>query len=233
MPNPNVSGTVLVAGATGRTGSWIVRRLQAYGIDYRLFVRSASKAVDLFGPECLDRLVVGSIEYPSELEQALVGCKAVISSIGAYVSDPDAPPPSVIDRDGMASFAETARRCGIGRFIQITSLAVTRPEHPMNRYGRVLDMKLQGENAIRSAFAGKGSSYTILRPGGLQDGEPFRNSLQFGTGDTIMGVINRSDLAECAVISLWHPKAANTTFELINGEPGVQTTLEPFFGQLP
>lgn len=224
---------VLVAGATGRTGVWVVRRLQAYGIDYRLFVRSESKAIACFGPLPPERLVVGSIESPADLENAVAGCSAVISAIGAYVTDPDAPPPSVIDRDGMSTFAKVARENGVRQFIQITSLAVTRPEHPMNRYGGVLNMKLQGEAAIRSAFSDTGGSHTILRPGGLQDGEPFQNRLQFGTGDTLMGVINRSDLAECAVISLWHPKAVNRTFELINGEPGVQTGLEPFFGQLP
>ncbi len=226
-------GTVLVAGATGRTGRWIVQRLASYGIDYRLFVRSESKAMELFGAEAAGRLAVGTIEEPCELERAVTGCSAVISAIGAYVTDPEAPPPSVIDRDGMKAFARIGRECGVRHFIQVTSLAVTRPEHPMNRYGGVLNMKLQGEQAIRAAFSGQGASHTILRPGGLQDGEPFGNSLQFGTGDTIMGVINRSDVAECAVISLWHPKAECRTFELVNAAPGIQDSLEPFFDQLP
>jgi uncharacterized protein YbjT (DUF2867 family) len=226
-------GMVLVAGATGRTGQWIVRRLQARGVDYRLFVRSGSKAVEMFGPECVDRLVVGSIENTAEIEAAVSNCRAVISAIGAYVTVPDAPPPSVIDRDGMKALATLARKAGVEKFIQVTSLAVTRPEHPMNRYGGVLNMKLQGENAIRARYSEPGFSYTILRPGGLQDGEPFQHRLQFGTGDTLTGVIDRSDVAEAAVISLWHPKAVNRTFELIRSdEIAVQSSLEPFFDQL-
>ncbi len=35
---------VLVAGATGRTGQWVVRRLQHYGIPVRALVGSAGKA---------------------------------------------------------------------------------------------------------------------------------------------------------------------------------------------
>lgn len=225
-------GIVLVAGATGRTGQWIVRRLQAHSIDYRLFARSRTKAVGLFGSECAEKLALGSIENISETETAVFGCSAVISAIGADVTDPNAPPPSVIDRDGMRSLAAIAHKYGVKKFIQVTSLAVTRPEHPMNRYGDVLNMKLLGENAIRSIYSAPGFSYTILRPGGLQDGNPLLHTLEFGTGDTLMGVIDRSDLAEAAVFSLWHPGATNVTFELIRGQKAAQSSLEPFFDRL-
>jgi uncharacterized protein YbjT (DUF2867 family) len=231
--NKPFDGTVLVAGATGRTGQWIVRRLQEYGIDFRLFVRSATKAAELFGQEYVHLAVTGSIENPADIESAVSGCSAVISAIGAYVTDPEAPPPSVIDRDGMSTFARIAHDNGVKKFIQVTSLAVTKPEHPMNKYNEVLTMKLLGENAIRSIFAADGYTHTILRPGGLQDGEPFRHCLQFGTGDTLMGVIDRSDVAEAAVVSLWHPKARNMTFELIRSLQLAQSAIEPFFEQLP
>ncbi len=226
------NGIVLVAGATGRTGQWIVRRLQAYNIDYRLFARSREKAIELFGSDCADKLALGSIENSSETEAAVFGCSAVISAIGTYVTDPNAPPPSAIDRDGMKSLAMIAHKCGVKKFIQVTSLAVTRPEHPMNRYGEVLRMKLLGENAIRSVYTARRFSYTILRPGGLQDGNPFLHKLEFGTGDTLMGVIDRSDVAEAAVISLWHPNAVNATFELIRGEKAARPSLEPFFDRI-
>ena len=47
----NFNGTILVAGATGRTGLWMVKSLQTHHIDYHLFVRSGAKAIELFGPE--------------------------------------------------------------------------------------------------------------------------------------------------------------------------------------
>ncbi|NTW10537.1 MAG: SDR family oxidoreductase [Chlorobiaceae bacterium] len=233
MDDKKFDGTVLVAGATGRTGRWIVRQLQAHGIDYRLFIRSGTKAVELFGQECRTRLAEGSIENLSELGSAVSGCSAVISAIGAYVTDPEAPPPSIIDRDGMSNFAKTAFSHGVRKFIQVSSLAVTKPEHPMNKYAGVLSMKMLGENAIRSLYSTTGFSHTILRPGGLLDGEPLLHRLLFGTGDKLMGVIDRSDVAEAAVVSLWHPKAVNMTFELIRGEEETQSSIETFFGQLP
>lgn len=42
--------TVLVAGATGTTGSAVVRHLRAAGIPVRAMSRSASKAAALTGP---------------------------------------------------------------------------------------------------------------------------------------------------------------------------------------
>jgi len=118
--------------------------------------------------------------------------------------------------------------------VLISSLAVTHPDHPLNKYGRVLDMKLAGENAVRELYGESGFRHTILRPGGLLNGPAFRHELRFDTGDKISGSIDRGDVAEVAVISLWHPKAENKTFELIKaGEDEIaQSSLEGFFEAL-
>jgi nucleoside-diphosphate-sugar epimerase len=225
-------GTILVAGATGRTGQWIVRSLQERNLDYRLFVRSGTKAIELFGPEVIDRLVIGSIENDREVDAAVSNCSGVISAIGSYVTDPQAPSPSVIDREGLIRLATAARRHGVKKFVVVSSLAVTKPEHPLNKYGQVLTMKLEGENAVRELYSEPGFSYTILRPGGLLDGPPLQHTLQFDTGDRITGAIDRSDVAEVAVLSLTNPKAHNLTFELIRTNDAPQSSLEPFFDQL-
>jgi len=231
LMKPPFNGTVLVAGATGRTGQLVVRRLQAHGIDFRLFVRSGEKAIELFGPEIVDRLVIGSVLSDEEVEAAVRNIDALICAIGGNVMDPDAPPPSAIDRDGVIRLATAAKAAGVETFVLISSLAVTHPEHPLNKYGRVLDMKLAGEDAVRELYGEAGFRYAILRPGGLLDGPAFRHALRFDTGDRITGSIDRGDVAEVAVISLWHPNAADKTFELIKeGDKEVaQTSLEGFF----
>lgn len=231
---PHFRGTVLVAGATGRTGQQIVQRLQVHGIDFRLFVRSGEKAIELFSPEIVDRLVIGSVQNDQEVEAAVRNCDAVICAVGGNVLNPEAPPPSAIDRDGVIRLAEAAKTAGVGTFVLVSSLGVTHPEHPLNKYGRVLDMKLAGEDAVRKLYGEAGFRYTILRPGGLLDGPAFMHALRFDTGDRISGSIDRGDVAEIAVHSLWHPKAANKTFELIRaGNDEVQqSSLAPFFEQL-
>ncbi|MEI8033376.1 MAG: SDR family oxidoreductase [Chlorobiaceae bacterium] len=226
-------GTVLVAGATGRTGAWVVKRLESHGIDYRLFVRSGEKALELFGPEVVDRLSIGSIESDLETDAALKSVDAVISAIGGNVMSPDAPPPSAIDRDGIIRLATLAKKRGIRKFVLVSSLAVTKPDHPMNKYGRILAMKLEAENELRRLYSEPGYSYTILRPGGLLDGPPMRHAMVFGTGDCIeTGTIERGDVAEVAVISLFTSQADNLTFELIQGEEAPQSALTGYFSQV-
>jgi uncharacterized protein YbjT (DUF2867 family) len=226
-------GTVLVAGATGRTGEWVVKRLQAHQIDFHIFVRSGEKALRLFGPEIIDKLTIGSVEHAEEIRAALHNAKAVISAIGGNVTDPAAPPPSAIDRDGIIRLATIAKEEGVRQFILVSSLAVTKPDHPMNKYGSILAMKLEAENEVRRLFSEPGYSYTILRPGGLLDGPPLQHAMQFDTGDRITtGVVQRSDVAEAAVISLFTPEAHNLTFELIQGEEASQTSLAPFFSEI-
>ncbi|MGC8775317.1 MAG: SDR family oxidoreductase [Chlorobaculum sp.] len=228
---PPFNGNVLVAGATGRTGQLVVRRLQTHGIDFRLFVQSGEKAMELFGPEIVDRLVIGSVLSDQEVEAAVRSIDAVICAIGGNVMNPDAPPPSAIDRDGVIRLATAAKAAGVETFVLISSLGVTHPEHPLNKYGRVLDMKLAGEDAVRKLYGAAGFRHTILRPGGLLNGPAFRHELRFETGDKISGSIDRADVAEAAVISLWHPKGANRTFELIKAgdEEVAQSSLERFF----
>ena len=224
------NGAVLVAGATGRTGAWVVKRLQSHQIDYHLFVRSGAKALELFGPEIIDKLTIGSIEHPEEIRAGLRHTDAVICAIGGNVTDPASPPPSAIDRDGVKRLAKLAKEQGVRHFVLISSLAVTRADHPLNKYGQVLTMKLEGENEVRRLYSEPGFSYTILRPGGLTDGPPLMHSMIFDTGDRIeTGAIRRSDVAETAVISLFTPEAHNLTFELIEGEESPQSSLVQFF----
>ncbi len=226
------NGSVLVVGATGRTGAWVVKRLQHHNINFHLFVRSGEKALKLFGPEVIDKLTIGSIEHPEEIKAAIGHAEAVICAIGGNVTDPKAPPPSAIDRDGVKRLALVSKESGVKHFILISSLGVTKPDHPLNKYGQVLTMKLEGENEVRRLFSEPGYSYTILRPGGLIDGAPLNHTLFFDTGDKIStGVIDRSDVAEVAVISLFTPEARNLTFELIQLKEALQSTLDHYFHQ--
>lgn len=228
------NGTILVVGATGRTGEWIVKRLQSHNLNYHLFVRSGKKALELFGPEIIDKLTIGSLEHPEEIKAALRHADAVICAIGGKVTDPEAPPPSAIDRDGVIRLATLAKEQGIKRFVLISSLGVTKPDHPLNKYGQVLTMKLESENEVRKLYSEPGYAYTILRPGGLLDGPVLMHDLLFDTGDNIVtGVIDRSDVAEVAVISLFTPEAHNLTFELIRSDAAPHTNLSSFFSLIP
>lgn len=216
MP-PRVPDSVLVAGATGRSGREITASLVAHGIACTAFVRDTAKR-ELLPPSCSEvPLRLGSVEDEAACRLAVAGMQAVICAVGSNPADPASPPPSAIDRDGVARLAKAARQAGVRRFVLVSSLGATREEHPLNRYGKVLTMKLAGEDAVRRLFCTEAFSHTIIRPGGLLDTPKGAHELLAGTGDTISGKVSRGDLAEIAVRSLWQDAACNSTFELIEG----------------
>ena len=223
-------GKVLVAGATGRTGRWVVSRLQHYGVPVKVLTRSAEKAKELGNVE----VVEGKIQSEGDVAKAVAGCSAVISAMGSSEVFGDASPGEV-DRDGVIRLVDQAAKAGVKHFGLVSSMAVTKWYHPLNLFAGVLSKKFEAEEHLRGVFGKEGRSYTIVRPGGLRDGGPLLHDLHVGQGDKLWsGWINRGDVAELLVVSLWAEKAKNKTFEVINEGEGEhqQDGLEQYYDKL-
>src|SRR5664279_4480418 len=152
--------TILIVGARGGVGRQLVGKLTAQDQAVRALVRDLANAQTLFGAqECLE-LVEGDARKPTSITSALVGVRAVICTIRAKAPVGENSPEK-IDYEGVRNLVLSARDAGIGRFILVSSLAVTHPEHPLNNFGRMLDWKLKGEEVLRSS----GLIYTVVRPG--------------------------------------------------------------------
>jgi len=221
-------GKVLVAGATGRTGLWVVRRLLHYGISLRAFARRADKLAEFNNIE----VELGHIQNPDAVRRCVRTCNAVICALGA-TAPIGTDSPVQVDGDGTIRLIDAAADSGVQHFVLISSIAATKPFHPLNLFGGVLSQKRRAECHLEKVFSTEGRTFAIIRPGGLKDGEPFRHKLQLDVGDKISGVIDRSDVAELAVLSLWHPKAKNNTFEAIRLNEEAQTSLSPYLDTLP
>ncbi|MBV5302768.1 MAG: SDR family oxidoreductase [Chlorobium sp.] len=224
-------GKVLVAGATGKTGQWVVKRLLRYGVAVRVLSREREKALALFGKEV--EIVAGKIQSTPDVARAVAGCRAVISTLGSNAVTGESSPGEV-DRDGVIRLVDEAAKAGVQHIGLLSSLAVTKWYHPLNLFAGVLSKKWEAEEHIRALFAKEGRSYTIVRPGGLKDGEPLLHKLHVDTGDRLWnGFINRADVAELLVLSLWLKKAKNRTFEVVNEREEPQTDLAKYYDALP
>jgi len=223
-------GKVLVAGATGKTGRWVVSRLQRYGVPVKVLSRSEEKARTLGEVE----VVTGKIQNDEDVARAVEGCSAVISALGSSEVFGEASPGEV-DRDGVIRLVDQAAKAGVKHFGLVSSMAVTKWYHPLNLFGGVLTKKFEAEEHLRNVFGKEGRSYTIVRPGGLKDGEPLLHELHVEQGDNMWsGWINRGDVAELLVVSLWTDKARNKTFEVVNEGEGEQPqdNLEKYYDRL-
>lgn len=224
------NGKVLVAGATGKTGRWVVSRLQHYGVPVKALSRAAEKAKALGDVE----IVEGKIQNDEDVARAVEGCTAVISALGSSEVFGDASPGEV-DRDGVMRLVDQAAKAGVKHFGLVSSMAVTKWYHPLNLFAGVLSKKFEAEEHLRHVFGKEGRSYTIVRPGGLKDGGPLLHDLHVDQGDRLWsGWINRGDVAELLVVSLWTDNAKNKTFEVINEgeEEHQQNSLEPYYDKL-
>ncbi|MDE0680697.1 MAG: SDR family oxidoreductase [Gammaproteobacteria bacterium] len=209
---------VLVAGATGKTGTLVVQQLQAKGYPVRAFVRNAEKAAERLGADV--EAVVGDLRDPASIAATLDGVEVVINAAGSGVPAPDDNMPEHVDFEGARNLADAAVAAGVGHYVLVSSMGATHDDHQLNRlFNNILIWKRKGEDAV----AASGIPYTIIRPGGLNDGPGNKQTVIFEQGD-IMGLdkaISRTDVARVTVAAVRDEEAHNKVFEIYarDGEP--------------
>lgn len=202
---------ILIAGATGKTGRIITQKLLDRGDLPRILVRNQSLAKNLFGDQV--DVFVADVRQPERLVFAMEGVDIVISAIGA--STPVGKNcPKRVDYQGVVNLIQAAKSSDVKRFVLISSISVTHANHPMNCFGKILEWKLEGENALRES----GLNYAIIRPGGLVDDSGGQKLFIFDQGDKILGTISRTGLAETCLCAADYPKNLHITFEVIQSE---------------
>ena len=227
---------VLVTGATGRTGSIVVQKLQQRPDQFivRGFARSEQKLKDCFGTAVEVR--VGDIRDRDSLQSALAGCHAlvILTSAKPQMKAPPAPgqppefmypdgeTPEQIDYRGQLNQLEAAQAAGVQHVVLVGSMGGTDEQHPLNRMGQgnILIWKRKAEQALIES----GLDYTIIRAGGLLDADGGKRELLVGKDDALLtnppeGVspaIPRADVAELVVQALLQPAARNKAFDAIS-----------------
>lgn len=219
---------ILIAGATGGIGQQLVGKLIARDLEVRGLVRDLAQAEKRFTPQDCLQWVEGNTSQTITLPKALVGVRAVICAIGAKAPAGENSPEK-IDYEGVRNLVIATRNASVGRFILVSSLGVTHPEHPLNNFGRVLDWKLKGENVLRTS----GLNYTIIRPGGLTDESGGKTGLRIAQGDNLgSGRISRSDVAAVCLAALDDIATFYATFEVIAQEDAPPSDLSDLFTAL-
>lgn len=221
--------SVVVTGAAGMLGSYLVTRLAADGYDVTgLDLREAPGAV----PHA--RHVRGDIRDRGLLAEVTAGGDAVIHCAAALPSYGDGEIRSVIV-DGTRSVLTAARDAGVGRFVHISSTAVyglpsivptteDYPREPVDPYSRA---KAEAEEICEQFRAG-GLCLPILRPKtfvgpgrmGLfamlfEWAEEGRDFPVLGRGDVKIQMLAMDDLVEGVVTTLKAADdVANDTYNL-------------------
>jgi uncharacterized protein YbjT (DUF2867 family) len=159
---------ILVAGATGNTGTRLMEKLVSGGHDPVALVRESSDTSKL-PPQAEQR--VGDL---ADLEGGVCdGCDAVIFAAGSG-GDTGADMTNMIDRDGAISLINHAVKTGVSRFVMLSSVGAENPD-PDTDMGHYLLAKHNADEHLKAS----GLSYAIVRPVALTDDD--------GSGEVIFG----------------------------------------------
>ena len=167
---------VLVTGATGRTGSLVLKKLRQRADEFQGigFARSAEKIEEIFGST--EDFYLGDIKDSSSLESALEGCDALVILTSAVPqmkapSQPGQRPefdfapgefPEEIDWLGQKNQIDAAKKAQVKQVVLVGSMGGTDPNHMLNRIGNgnILIWKRKAEQYLIYS----GQNYTIINP---------------------------------------------------------------------
>lgn len=178
---------VLVTGATGFVGSWIVRFLSERGHAVRVLVRSSSRFTNLDGLD-LER-VEGDVTDRESVRRALTGCEGVVHTAGiAHFRPGRLQTLLAVNVEGVRVVLEEALAAGVSRAVATSSVgAIGGTDHPRvadegtpsNAEETGIDYlisKYRGER-VALEVAGRGLPVSVLRPGYvLGPGDIYRSS---------------------------------------------------------
>ena len=224
-------GTVLVAGASGKTGRFVMEQLVAEGYDARGMTRNPEGAAEKVPGDY--NWVQADATDPATLTAAMDGADYVICTIGAGIGDANGPnAPEFVDYGGVKNLVDAAVAADVKHFVLMSSQGATDddPENQLNKlFNNVLIWKLKGEDHLRAS----GLNYTVVRPGGLEGPyEAGTVGLKFDQGDDSQGMIHRADVATVMIAALEDPDANKKTFELFGDQEAPAGNWDGAFAEL-
>jgi len=224
------SRTVLVTGATGHTGSTVYLALKSQGVTVHGLVRNVTKARDLLkcgACNASDGIFVGDITKPETLAAAMAGadtlvittgpayhCKIPAIYIGCHFY-PGADPKTIAwegVKNQVSAFASSPGPALKDRHVILLSNDLTTvPDNFLdkidNSHGTFY--ALNGEVFTMAS----GVPFTILKPNGLNDGDPAKKEILVAHDDEGWNAMNpntefitRSDVARLLTYAALNPE---------------------------
>jgi uncharacterized protein YbjT (DUF2867 family) len=220
---------ILVVGASGRTGSYVIKYLKQEGRNFIAMTSNKERATKKFSEKY--NWVEADVKKSQSLDSIMVGVTKIISGLGANKFEgPNSP--EYIDYGGTKNLINAAEKAGtVTQFIQMSSSGITHKDNPLNRFGNVLVWKLKGEDYIRSSSI----VHTIIRAGGLTNEEAGFKGVRMQQGDYVAvngGMTSRGNLAAICIEALSNQNAKNKTFEVFDDETIKPNTWQKTFSNL-
>ena len=208
----NPDEVILVAGATGRTGSNVVLQLKNFGYKNILgMTRNKDKAIAKYGSDI--EWVEADVRDPASLRAAFKGVDRIISAIGSGREPGNST--EAVEYLGVKNMVDAAIENGVEILVITSSTGVTDENHMLNRVAdNILIWKFKGEEYLRES----GLNYSIVRAGGLKPEIPGgKYGVYLSQGDdSRAGQISIEDVASVLIEAANNPDAHGKTYETFN-----------------
>lgn len=181
---------VLVAGATGYLGQYVVRAFKEKGYWVRALGRSAEK-LDAIAP-LADELFIGEVTDPGSLEGVCDGIDIVFSSVG-ITRQKDGVTYKDVDYQGNRNLLTMAEQSAVSKFMYVHVLGAEKLQHVA---------MIRAKQAFVDELEASSVDHTIICPTGFfSDMEEFLSMAHsgrvylFGDGSNRINPIDGADLA--------------------------------------
>jgi dihydroflavonol-4-reductase len=224
--------TALVTGATGFTGSHLVRSLVADGTRVRVLARSAARAATRLPADI--ELVKGEISDAGTLARAVEGVERVYHLAAAYREARHKEEYYwKVNFEGTRAILDAARAAGVRRFVHCSTVGVLshianppaderQPHNPADVYQRT---KSEAEKLALAAHQPGRMTVAVARPTAIYGPGDSRllklfrsvasgRFIMLGSGDIYYHMVYVSDLISGLRLLGEHPRAAGEVFTL-------------------
>jgi uncharacterized protein YbjT (DUF2867 family) len=200
---------VLIAGGHGQIARRLIRRLAGDGHTARGLIRNPEHAADLEAD--------GGVPVLCDLERDDVrphvgGADAIVFAAGAGPGSGDERKRTV-DLGAAVKCVEAAEALGVARFVIVSSIGAQNPDAGPDAMRPYLRAKAEADARVAESTL----DWTIVRPGGLQNG-PGTGRVDVSTTLGRRGAVPRDDVALVLAETLQAPNTIRLTFELFAGE---------------
>lgn len=193
---------ILVAGATGKTGARLVRKLQQDG-HVPIAMHRASSDTSIL-PEGVQ---LREADLTDLSDEVCDGADVVIFAAGSG-GDTDEEMTRKVDRDGAKRLIDIAAKQHVGRFVMLSSVGAGDPD-PDSDLAQYLEAKHEADEHLKRS----GLTYTIVRPVALTDDDETGN-VRLGDDVDPEGKAARGDVAAIMARAVGDDILAGKTFLL-------------------
>ena len=183
---------LLVLGASGRTGTEVVKQALAAGHEVTAFVRDPAK-LSVADPHL--SVKVGDAKSAADLRDAVQGQDAVVSTLGSNKAGDE------LITTSTKALIDAMRHSGVKRVAMLSTVAVApnlRPTGPMRLLRFMMKGLLADKSSGEALLRRSDLDWTIVYATGLQDGPRTGNYRVVGPTETVApsGKVARADVAE-------------------------------------